>query len=323
MKSEVKELSEQSNKSIPVLHEDMENCIIEDLDKEDYHGPIGLSSSGIKKFYQLENKYQTDYLGDSNSTSSMDLGTLVHCLVLEPEKLDERYFLFKGAKRAGVNWQSECLKNEGKEGVLESVWDQAHEMADSINSNASAKYFLSLEGKSEVSLFWRDKTIDPMTGEPTNLLLKAQIDRWILAKDSELYGVPIDLKTTAKDSLEGWTYAKRDYGYWLSIAHYIRGIEEFIKCLRLGIFVIVESKAPYRVRVEFTTKEELELGYRVLDNLLPYFKYCKTNNDWPSYSERVYQSGLDYKDKKLLKKYRIGDTKYKFDKEKKLWQRDH
>lgn len=301
--------------------EDIGNSIFFGLEKDEYHGPVGLSSSGAKCFYELPNKYQTEYLAESEikKPKHFTLGDLVHCRILESEQFSKRYFRFEGGKRTGKNWLEDCAKNPKKTGILKTDWDKSFEMAESVKRHPGAMNLLNRKGYSEIALFWRDKTIDPVTNKPTDLLLKTQIDRLIL-DDSYLHGAIVDIKSSASEGIDGFAKAKHDFKYWLSAAFYLYGVKEIYGISSdLFIFIVVESKAPHRVRVEYASKEEIELGRMMLKDLFPYFKHCKENNIWPSYPGSIIPGTMHNSDKYLFKKYLNGFNKFNFDTEKKEW----
>src|SRR5258708_39602980 len=99
----------------------------------------------VIQFHDLSNNENVKEIIETEETYSQRLGTLTHCLILEPEKFSERFCC--GGKK--LNWvtkegreQKAWAQDTEVEG-LKVVWDhelQASEMMDkSVRSNGFAK----------------------------------------------------------------------------------------------------------------------------------------------------------------------------------------
>ena len=74
-------------------------------DKE-YHEFDAISQSSIKTFMENRKSYEYQYvlkIGENKSTKAMDLGSLNHCLLFEPEEFHNRYAHFSGAVPSSAN----------------------------------------------------------------------------------------------------------------------------------------------------------------------------------------------------------------------------
>jgi len=74
-------------------------------DKE-YFELDAINQSSIKDFIENRKAYEYKHLhklGDHKSTKAMDLGTLVHCLLFEPEQFNNRYAQFSGKVPSSAN----------------------------------------------------------------------------------------------------------------------------------------------------------------------------------------------------------------------------
>jgi len=65
-----------------------------------------INQSSLKTFIDNRKSYEYQYihkLGEKKSTKAMDLGTLVHCLLFEPEQFHNRYAHFNGLVPTSAN----------------------------------------------------------------------------------------------------------------------------------------------------------------------------------------------------------------------------
>jgi hypothetical protein len=223
--------------------------VYEDVPEDAYHtdraisfGPT-LSASGAKVLLKSPAQFAYERENGSNGTKSMDLGTLVHTLVLGV-----------GVELVVIdcdNWMSpknRALRDEalaaGKWAVNRTEIAKAEAMAESIRSHPTAGP-LFIDGLPEVTLYWTD----PETG----VRMRARLD----------YLLPdriVDLKTTSDGSPEGFAKSCAKYGYRESAANYIEGHRVLLGFAPEFLLVTVESNEPYRVRVWRFGVADLEVG---------------------------------------------------------------
>lgn len=213
-----------------------------DLPNDEYHADTDyLSSSYLKTL--LPERYK-----QGGSQDALDFGTLFHTTVLEPDKLDTYAVLDAekiGLKADGTPAQNPLMTRAWKDAVAEAEaggktvipqdwWDRAHAMADAIHDHPTAAALLAQEKAApEVSVFVKD---DNGVGH------KARFD--LLAP------VAVDLKSTSTmpggDSL---ARAVIDYGYDLSVAHYLNVADLAGIDVDAFALVFVGKQDPYRVTV--------------------------------------------------------------------------
>ena len=140
-------------------------------------GSKTLSFSSLKAFRNSPNDFIDYVFREKKQTDAMLLGTLIHCLVLEPEKFEERYTVLddeaKCIEIAGTDWQEEGKKprstkkyKEWKAEFLSTCtgeviplnqFQQATIIAANITHNRAAKKILNLCPNREVRLEWKFK----------------------------------------------------------------------------------------------------------------------------------------------------------------------
>ena len=83
----------------PAEQQDAQRPFIEpgyyyDLSNDDYHGSFGFSSSQVKTLVEKTPAHlKHSFTAERSETENMLLGTVVHTLVLEPEKFDDEFYV--------------------------------------------------------------------------------------------------------------------------------------------------------------------------------------------------------------------------------------
>ena len=276
-----------------------------------YHAAPGLSSTAVKCFVnqspQHYKYFYLDKLGEKRETDALLLGTLVHCLVLEPDKFEQRY---ERALQAGEydnviktvpEMRNYCrekgiasvgLKQELVQRIIEhqpdapvwdvmqsrqrqskrrtvnaEMWDRAHRMRDSVCNNHAAANLLC-DGSPEVSVW----------GSYHDELVKCRGD-W-LRKD----GVCIDLKTCSCASRDKFGRDCANFGYGLQQVHYMNTLNSAGLTCELFAFVAVESEPPYLSQVYMLDDYSRQVCHDRYDRALDQLAECRRTNRWPGYS---------------------------------------
>ncbi|PHR55932.1 MAG: hypothetical protein COA43_14530 [Robiginitomaculum sp.] len=228
---------------------------------------------------------------DNRKASTMDLGTALHCRLLEPEKYTGTIFISSVKGRSTKKFQDEQEENKGKIVITQDEYEHIELMAKSVFAHPSANGLLALTGDCESSVFVKDGL--------TGVNLKCRPD-----KDAvESNGVIIDVKTTM--SLDDWRSDKEwinplfkfNYGHQASFytdileQHYNTTVESFI-------FLVVQKSIAlgrYPVGVFQISRSELvEMGFwdRHRANIEKY-KQCIDNNDWIHSESFNFGGGFD------------------------------
>jgi|AntAceMinimDraft_17_1070374.scaffolds.fasta_scaffold103034_1 hypothetical protein len=159
---------------------------------EQYHATPALSKSAIKKwtskcprlFWQatpLNPEYKP-----LEDTQGLVLGSMNHCLLLEPHKFDDTFIIMKmPVKTRGVKWKA-IQEAETKTIVTPAEYELAKRRIDALLSYESIKKMF-IGAKFEQPYFWHDKDWD--------MLCKGQLD---IIRNTEQGIVIIDYKTSGK-----------------------------------------------------------------------------------------------------------------------------
>jgi len=215
--------------------------ILKEMDNDSfYYGYLGqnaLSSSSAKDLYKSPKTYFNKTKEVNSDAAPLREGRLIHTVVLEEEKLNDKYdFVNIGSRRTKTfEAAQEEAKSKGKEVMLTSELNKANELCNSIRFNRDANELFT-GGAAEV----------PAIGNLFGVPFRGKAD---YLKDGHL----IDLKTTAK--LDGWERAAK-YSW-----HY--DMQGWIYCELFGVerftYVVIE-KGSGDIGIFELTKNTKEIG---------------------------------------------------------------
>lgn len=273
----------------------------------------GISSTQVKTFAnQSAAHFHDRYLGEPvirAESAAMVLGSLVHCLVLEPDQVERRYTTavaaddeilrtvadirewLKGHHLSAGGNKSELidralqhdpqvkilsvLEAQQKKGhrkiIKPEVMAQARAMADSVFNNSQAHQLMS-RGDAEVSVWGQH--------DGTGLLTKCRPD-W-LRED-----ICVDLKTCSCASPRAFGRTVIEYGYDLQQAHYLNTLCSAGKPVDIFAFIAVESEPPYLSQVYQLDGAADGHATRRWHRIMTRFKECLETNHWPGYTDDV------------------------------------
>jgi len=269
------------------------------ISNDEYHSSEGLSRSALWEFNKTPYHYWYRYLNPEReaqkATPAMQLGTLVHTMILEPHLLDEQfkikpeieplpalqllkdvgreaYDLQKEQRQAIADSNAQLLDEfndslEGHEIITQDTYEQALAMKGAHDSNQDA-VSLTKNAKVEQSIYF--------THEETGLQVKARPDAW-------LGSIVTDVKTCQDASQRSFEHEAVKYGYYLQAGI----IHEALKSVGVTMddfcFSCVEKKAPFSTAIYALDDEAIQYGVDLFEKLIREFAKCKKENYWPSY----------------------------------------
>jgi len=257
----------------------MKPGIYHDLSNEDYHSGPGLSSSAIKSILRSPLHYNWEYvLGNRRqATAAMNLGSLVHTLILEPDKFDDDYAVVDVTTRNTKKYKDAVKAMPEKTIVLSHELYAATEMTKSLGDNQKAMALIDGASR-EVSMYW----------DEDGRLCKCRPDAW-----REDILICSDLKTTADASPREFERSVIKFGYHISAAWYSRGIHALTgRYPDNWAWIVVESKAPYAVMIYAADEALLEKGDSLCQEALFTLSECEQSGQWPAYSDQIEQITL-------------------------------
>ena len=102
----------------------------------------------------------------------------------------------------------------------------------------------------------------------------------------------MDVKKARDASPRGFAKAVAEFGYYLQDTHYTEGMFRLGRAAQEFIFVVVEDLPPHGIGVYYldeTTKAHASTHWR---RLLDHYARCHTDDEWPSYSEKIQPIGM-------------------------------
>jgi len=199
------------------------------------------------------------------ATAAMQLGTLVHCAVLEPDEFNSRYVVApkvnKRTNAGKAEWALFVEDNKDKTVITMEDSDTAHYIAECVMAHPAASGLLT-GGDAERVFQWND--------ENTGVACKAKAD---YVKGN----IIVDLKTALDASPTGFSRACANFGYHTQDAHYSNGSQ----CDQF-VFVVVETSYPFVVSVYELESDAKEIGKRSIENAINRYVELNTFDDWDS-----------------------------------------
>ncbi|WP_373069873.1 PD-(D/E)XK nuclease-like domain-containing protein [Sulfurimonas sp.] len=231
---------------------------------EEYFKIPALSNSDFRLLKESVLHYENKDLFQL-SGSSLELGSAVHKLVLEPDTFNEDFVIedFKGAelnknskayKEAKAAWEDGV---KGRKILSKDLFEQVTLMAKNVKAIAGGL----LQGGIAENAF-----ISEFDGMP----VKCKADYY--RQDA---GVVIDLKTTK--SIKDFKKSILEYGYGTQSAFYLDVINKAGYKADRFIFILVETSAPYMVSVQEMSLESIEEGRAIYSELLQTWKNYKND----------------------------------------------
>lgn len=238
-----------------------------------------LSYSSLKAFLRSPQHYVHYISTQKSATPAMEFGSLIDCLILTPDKFEEKYLVTEKIDRRtkeGKAKEEEFILAEAKfheengyskKRIDEKQLEEAKQIVLKVNQDENARDILSLITQTQYKIDYRDKETDlPYIG---------YVDA-IGEKDGK--PIIVELKTCQDASENEFSRDAFYLHYYLQCAGYLEGIAR-----KKGIFpdfyyLVVETNAPYGVNVIKAPSDYIQYGKEKLRGLFDDFKFCLDNN---------------------------------------------
>lgn len=216
------------------------------LTNEEYFSNEALSFSTIKELLNSPKHFWRAKEEGIKKTPSMELGTAIHCGILEPKEFEKNYILEPQLDKRSKAYK-EWLATEGEGKLLYS--EETKEIIDNaLSSTYSDAISLIKEGRTvnEEAFFFED----------TFLKMKCKVDAY--CKEEKIL---IDLKTSSDISPREFQSQIFKRAYHMQMAHYREALESNgcpVDCVKI---VAISTTKPFDV-------VEYELDNIVLDQAM-------------------------------------------------------
>lgn len=227
-----------------------------------------LSSSKLKTLLEspAQFKRELDNPPPPQKSSSLDLGTYVHSLCLEPHLVADEYAIFPGFRRAGDAYEQFKVLHPGKKIIAASMDNQAKRMVASIRACPPLLDLLK-EGESELSI----------ATEINGVKVKARFDR-IFTAGAYILDIKTSRDSAGKDEFK---QTIKEYEYDLSAALYAAVAEAHYNKQFDFYWGVLSKTEPPESRVYKASKATMEKGLLKVYMALDIYKQCMATNVWP------------------------------------------
>lgn len=254
----------------------MKPGIYESLSNEAYHAGPGVSKSqlddiAVNPAIYLWRKHAPV---DTDKTAALDMGSALHCMLLEPEQFDKRFIVapsFNRRTSQGKADEAAFLNETRIRNMTVMDAEQGRKlqlMRESVMAHHAARFFLEADGHCESSLYWSDAETEELcrirpdkylTNRPLIVDVKKVSDMSRFARHIEAFRYHVQ----AAMYCEGFYHCTGTYPQFVFIA-----VSEAIDCGR------------YPVRVFELHDNDMSAGSALFRRDLCTFHSCRLGNNW-------------------------------------------
>ena len=256
-----------------------------DIDNNDYHADREyISSSGLKMLLkdprEFEKRYVLEEHSDNKSSASMDFGSYVHSLILEPHLVEKEYAVYEGAVRRGKAYDDFVAANEGKKVIMQSQFLEAQRAIELFNS--AKVYTKNSKGEDVLAnvsdFFTKGEAEETLCGEIDGVKIKVRFDyrkvKGIIASinDIKTTQYPIETKSDIESVSANWDYQ-------LSAALYADMAEKYTGIKHDFYFCYINTKTS-TVQLVKASEQMLEEGRNQYKQAIKLLKKARTGGEY-------------------------------------------
>ena len=248
------------------------------LSNKEYHELPSTSHGSLECFRNSKRTYKAAFIDKTltrKQTPAMQLGSLVHAIVLEPQRMDKLYVVSEKHDRrttAGKAAHAAFAESAGDREIVDAdTMVKAADIAHAVTSNKAALVLLDCDGIVEQPMFWEC----PITGMKCRSKPDFRIPRLI-----------VDLKTTQDATPQGFANAAARFGYARQAAWYRWGYELCAGGPCRFIFIAVSTNEPYEVGLYELSDWDIERSRLQNAKDLAELSRCYLEDDWEGEHER-------------------------------------
>ena len=232
----------------------------------EYQKMPGINFSSLKLLMTHSPRYLKWALdsGEDKTTPARELGSLVHALVLEPEKFESNYAVYDGVRR-GKSWDEFSSNNTEKTIVKHDAFLAAAKTASAVLDQYGGVINHPAAHR-EVSVSWKDVE--------TYLECRGRID--ILSPEGL-----IDIKTTRRTNSDDFVRDVFSNLYYAQMAFYYQGMLAATETPRPAFILGVSTEPPHDVFRVNIGGDVMAAGMRWCKHAMDRYATCAANGHWP------------------------------------------
>jgi len=254
----------------------MKTGIYHDISNEDYHAGEGVSKSQLDMVAKNPAllKWVKAAPEDEEKKSALDMGSALHCLLLEPQEFDKRFIVapeFNRRTSQGKADEEAFLKSVADMRMTVMSAEQGRKlqlMRDSALAHPAARWMLEAPGYCESSMYWNDDE----TGE----LCRIRPDKWL-----NEHNVIVDVKKVA--DMDRFARHIEEFRYHVQDAMYREGALKATGAAH-GFFFLAVSESidcgRYPVRVFELDPDDVNTGGVLFRRDLNTYHQCRVSDEW-------------------------------------------
>lgn len=266
--------------------------------KDEYHSDYDrVSKSMLNVFCESRELYRHYYvdrdLSPPGPSSAMDIGTVVHAVLLDRKHIDEVVAVYPGScyrSDGGLNGHAaKAFRADNPERIALKAAD-ASVVASCVQAVVDSESFYWIDHPDA----HREQVIRWNQIMPCRAMVDLFVD-----DGTDIYA--FDVKTTAAIELAKFVPTARRLRYWLQDAHYSTGLQLLNRKRVTFEFLCVETQPPYRVARRRYDDAARNLAFDRYAEILDELAACYESNDWSDVAE----GGVDFIQ---LKPWEVGRT---------------
>ncbi|MGV2880655.1 exodeoxyribonuclease VIII [Pantoea vagans] len=254
----------------------MKPGIYHGLSNEAYHAGPGVSKSQLDEIAINPAVYlwRRHAPVDTEKTGALDMGSALHCMLLEPEQFDRRFIVAPSFNRRTSQGKADeqAFLNETRiqrVTVLDAEQGRKLQlMRESVLAHHAARYLLEAYGACESSIYWSDSE--------TEELCRIRPDKYLTDRP-----VVIDVKKTS--DMSRFVRHIEEFRYHVQVAMYREGFYRWCGEYPQFVFIAVSESIDcgrYPVRLFELDDEYLSVGETLFRRDLNTFHHCRLTGEW-------------------------------------------
>ena len=270
--------------------------ICPDLAPDPYHADPALGSTDVKQLATKTPAHFHEYqsrprMFSAQQHARMALGSLIHCMILEPGEEFERFAIQPASikVRRGKAWDEWHATIGDREVVSQNQWDSAEKATAAVLSHPIAPRILS--GRRECSAFWTDENGARVKARFDALPDAGEVN--LLNEEGERVPFPLsrcmaDLKSSGSAHPSDWgRFVLERMGYHIQAGHYRRILQALGEDRERWLFVVVEQSPPHAVAVYELSLNSIGAGEALAAKACRQYAASTDLDDWTGYPTEI------------------------------------
>lgn len=259
----------------------MEPGIYHDIENDAYHSGPGVSKSQLDMVSKCPAllSWQKAAPVDTQKLKELDMGTALHCLLLEPDEFDRRFIVapeFNRRTNDGKAEEKSFLASCESSGMTVMTSDEGRKlllMRDSAMAHSGARWLLEADGHAESSIYWEDSE--------TSELCRIRPDKYLSQQP-----VIVDVKKVA--DMDRFPRHIEEFRYHVQDAMYREGYRQHFGEYPIFVFIAVSETIDcgrYPTRVFQLHEDDSQVGYELFQRDIQTYHECRLSGNWGGIEE--------------------------------------